>query len=256
MTRRQTRLTEYRLPLFFLLTYVLSWWSVPFANGGLLPHGPALAAVIVLATVDRHGIKGFWHRITHWRAGWWTVIGPAVILGYQGAAFVVNLLLGATIAQLPHLPSAGTVVELLLIGGLWEEIGWSGYALPNLQKRFTGRPNGPLMAALVVAVFRAIWHLPLFLYGKIFWFDILTFTIAFQLLIAWIYNRSGGSVPAVMWFHLTSNVVGSIMSPVFTGAERTAYYALFMALASLAALSIAWKTRLKPEPAQPVVTAL
>ena len=82
------------------------------------------------------------------------------------------------------------------------------------------------------------------------------FEIAFQLLIAWLYNRSGGSVPAVMWLHFTSNVVGSIMSPVFAGAERTAYYALFMALASLAALVIAWKSRLRSEPTQPMVTAL
>jgi hypothetical protein len=255
MTRRRTRLTEYRLPFFLLLTCVLSWWSAPFANGGLLPHGPALAAAIVLATIDRHGISGFWHRVTRWRAGWWYVIGPAIVLGYQGAAFVINLLLGATITQLPHLPPARTIVELLLLGGLWEEIGWSGYALPKLQNRFADRPNGPLMAALVLAGFRAIWHLPLFLYGKIFWFDVAIFVIAFQLPIAWLYIRSGGSVPAVMWFHFTSNVAGAVMSPVFSGTERTRYYALFMALATLTALSIAYTSRFRLERAQSVGTA-
>jgi hypothetical protein len=251
---RSTHATEYQLPFFLLLTYALSWWSLAFADGGILPHGPALAAVIVLITADKQRLREFWHRMTHWRAGWWYVIGPTIILGYQGAAFVINLLLGATTAQLPHLPPVRTTIELLALGGLWEEIGWSGYALPNLQNRFAGRPNGRLMAAVVLAVFRAVWHLPLFLYGKIFWFDVFVFEIAFQLLIAWLYNRSGGSVPAVMLFHFTSNIAGSVMSPVFAGAERTTYYALFMGLASLTALLIAWKSRFRPEQVQSAVT--
>ena len=34
---------------FVVLTYLLSWWSAPFTNGLIIPYGPALAAVIVLA---------------------------------------------------------------------------------------------------------------------------------------------------------------------------------------------------------------
>jgi hypothetical protein len=54
----QTFFQKYELPLFFLLAYALSWMSVPFANGGLLPHGPTIAAVIVVALVaGRQGLR-------------------------------------------------------------------------------------------------------------------------------------------------------------------------------------------------------
>lgn len=244
MNTSESVFVKYELPLFFLLTYLLSWWSAPFANGGLIPQGPAFAAVIIIAlTIGRQGLREFWSRLTRWHAGWWYLIGPAIILGYQGIAFAINVLLGATVIEPPHIPSMGVFIQLLLLGGLWEEIGWSGYALPKLQESFANRPNSSLIAAIVLGIFRAIWHLPLFLYGTLYWFDIFIFAFAFQLIISWLYNRSGGSVLVVMLFHFMSNIMGSVMSPVFTGIERTAYYAIFMGLASLIALVIAWKSK-------------
>jgi hypothetical protein len=230
-------ITRRRLALFFLLAIVLSWWSIPFAEGALLPYGPAVAALIVLAVGwDRHGLGLLGQRLSHWRAGWWYLIGPTIIVGYQGIAFVINLLLGATIAVLPRLPSIETAVQLFLLGGLWEEIGWTGYALPTLRLEFSSHPKGSLIAVLVMGVLRAIWHLPLFLAGTIFWFDILAFEMGFQMIIAWIFFKSGGSLPAVMAFHFASNIAGVVMSPVFAGPARTNYYAIFMALALLVGL--------------------
>lgn len=233
---------------FVVITYLLSWWSAPFANGQIIPYGPALAAVIVLAiTSGRSGLRSLWRRITLWRVAWyWYVIGPGMIAGYLAGAYVLNLLMGASVTNPPHIPSLVTFLELLLLGGLWEEPGWSGYALPNLQERFVRRPNGALIATLVTGVVRAIWHLPLVIYGHIPWFDILIFSFAFQIMISWLFNRSGGSVLIVMVFHFASNVLaGGIMFPAFTGAARTSYYALCVALACVIALVILWKSRLK-----------
>jgi uncharacterized protein len=232
-------LIKFEFPIFILLTLLLSWWSVPFAEGGILPHGPALATVIILALFGgRQGFSALRQRLTHWRACRWYLIGAGIILAYQGLAYGLNLLMGATIAEQPELPSLGTLASLLLIGGLWEEIGWSGYALPKLQQAFSKRPNGLLVAVLLLGIVRAFWHLPLYLTGTIFWFDILAFEIAFQILIAWIFFRSGESLPTVMLFHFVSNVLGIVMSPVFLGAERASYSSLFMMLAVVIALSV------------------
>lgn len=233
---------------FVALTYLLSWWSAPVANGQIIPQGPALAAVIVLAiTSGKSGLRSLWQRLTHWRVAWyWYLIGPGIVAGYQSAAFALNVLLGATVMHFPQPPTMGVIIELLLLGGLWEEPGWSGYALPKMQERFANRPNGALLAALVVGVFRAIWHLPLFIYGHIPWFDIFIFEIAVQLMITWVFNRSGGSLLVVMLFHLASNIFGAVFnSSMFAGAEWTNYRALFMALACVIALIILWKSGLK-----------
>ncbi|NWG07109.1 MAG: CPBP family intramembrane metalloprotease [Chloroflexi bacterium] len=242
----QSLIQKYELPLFLLLTYALSWWSVPFAEGRIIPHGPALAALIVLGlAVGKQGLGEWWRRVTHWRVPFvWYLAGPAVILGYHAIGFVINLLLGAQLVSPPQL-STGTFLMLLFVGGLWEEPGWSGYLLPKMKERFANLPNGSLIAALVTGLFRSIWHLPLFLYGHMPWFDIFIFSFAFQLLIAWVLYRSGGSVPTVMVLHFVSNLMGSLSYPLFTGAEHTAYSALFMAAATLFSLILVLKSQFK-----------
>jgi len=233
---------------FVILSYLLSWWSAPFTNGQIMPQGPAAAAVIVLAlTAGRSALRSLWQRITHWRVAWyWYVIGPGIIASYHAGAYVFNLLAGACVARPPHLPTLGIILELLLLGGWLEEPGWSGYVLPKLQERFANRSNGALLAALGVGVMRAGWHLPLFIYGHIPWFDVVVSSIAIQLVIAWLFNRSGGSVLVVMWFHLASNIFSTVInSSVFTGADWTRYYALFVILQSLIALGILWRSGIK-----------
>ena len=230
-------LQRYEIVFFFLLTYLLSWWAVPVMNGALIPQGPMFAAMIVVSlTMGRSGWREYGKRLTNWRAGWWYLIGPSIIIGYTGIAFAINLWAGVTLAEMPHVLSLGVIVQLLLVGGQWEEPGWTGYALPKLEARFANRPNGALIAMLVLGVFRALWHVPLFLFGKIYWFDIFVFSFAFQIIIAWLYHRSGGSVPCVMLFHFVSNLLGAIMYPVFAGGDRLMFYALFMSLAVVFAL--------------------
>jgi hypothetical protein len=227
---------------FAAIAYLLSWWSAPFANGQIMPHGPAVAAVIVLTiTSGRAGLSSLWHRVAHWRVDWyWYVIGPGIIAAYLSVAYILSPFVGVKVTAPPNLLTMGTLLELLLLGGMWEEPGWSGYALPKLQNRFANRQNGTLLAALVVGTIRAIWHLPLFIYGHIAWFDVVVFTFAFQLIIAWLFNRSGGSVLIVMWFHLASNVFSSVMRSSFTGSDWASYYALFVTIGSLIALGILW----------------
>lgn len=242
----QSFLQKYELPLFLLLTYILSWWSVPFAEGRIIPHGPALAALIVLGfTVGKQGLGEWWRRVTDWRVpSVWFLAGPAVIFGYHAIAFILSMLLGAEVVSPPQL-STGTFLMLLFVGGLWEEPGWSGYLLPKMKERFAHLPNGFLIAALVTGFFRSLWHLPLYFYGHIPWFDVFIFSFAFQLIITWVLSRGRGSVLAVMLLHFVSNLMGSLTHPMFTGAERTTYNALFMSIAVLFALALILKSQFK-----------
>ncbi|MCC6499559.1 MAG: CPBP family intramembrane metalloprotease [Anaerolineales bacterium] len=121
------------------------------------------------------------------RAGQWYFIGPAIVAAYLLAAFAVNLLLGAKPASPFPVPDIGTFIMLLLMGGLWEESGWTGYALPKLQERFAPLSYGTLAATLSMGFFRSIWHLPLVLSGAIACYDAVFFTWRFK-------SSSSGSI--------------------------------------------------------------
>ena len=243
MNRSRQLFTRYRFPFFFLLSYLLSWWLLPVSREGMLPHGPAIAAVIVIAlTAGRPGLREFWGRLTNFRGGWWYLAGPAILAGGLAVAFVVNVLLGASVSGRLQFPIEA-VVFLLILGGEWEEPGWSGYALPALQQRYANVANGALRATLILGIFRAIWHLPLVLVGAIPWYEaILVNVLVFQPIISWLYNKSRGSVPVVMVFHFMSNLLMVVVSPVFAGAENVQYKILFYAFGFLASLVIAWRT--------------
>ena len=246
MNRSQQFFTKYRFPLFFLLSYLLSWWALPASRQGMLPQGPAFAAVIVIAlTVGREGLREFWRRLTNFRGGWWYLVGPGILAGALIAAFVVNVLLGASVSGGPQLPLEAVVI-LLIFGGEWEELGWTGYALPELQKRYAKVANGPLIATLILGIFRGIWHLPLVFVGAIPWYDAVLLTpFVFQPMISWLYNKTGGSVPVVFVFHYMSNLLGAITGPLFGGPDVESYRILYYAFGFVAVFLIAWKTRLK-----------
>jgi membrane protease YdiL (CAAX protease family) len=98
------------------------------------------------------------------------------------------------------------------LGGTWEEPGWRGYAVHQLEK---GRSR--LMALLPLWLIIVVWHIPLFLTGGAEWVDILNM-VAGVIVYNWLYHRSGHSVLLVMIIHSMNNAVsGEFFSPMFTG---------------------------------------
>ena len=234
-------LKRHAIVLFFPLAYLLSWWSllVPQAHGGILPHGPAFAALILIAlTEGRAGVSVWWKRITNWRVSWaWYLAAPAVLLVFQLAAGSLNLLLGATLHPIELSKLWPSVIMLVFLGGQWEELGWTAYALPKLQESFANRP---LLASIILGALRAVWHLPLMFSGAIPWYDVLFLSFAMQFTISWLYNRTNGSALIVILFHFTSNVLGLVTHQLYTGTDWTRHYILFIASACvLTALLIA-----------------
>jgi uncharacterized protein len=240
MAALRRNISRHQLIWFVVVAYALSWWSAPFANGALIPQGPFIAAVLILGvTRGRAGLRELGRRMTSWRGGWsWLLIAPGLVVLYLLLAGAVTLALGGTVTGTDHIGSIWTtVLVLLLLGGWWEEPGWTGYALPYLQDRFSNRRFGLLTASLICGSIRAGWHLPLVLSGAIPWFDALLFSFAFQFLITWLFNRTGGSVLIPMLFHLTSNIAGgAIVIPLFTGADQDRFYVLFIAIAGVLAV--------------------
>lgn len=228
---------RYPLITFFVLAYTLSWWLIPLA-GDPLPYGPMLAVIIVLAFGEgKTGLKRLFRQATHWRVGWrWYLIAPGIIVAFTIGAIGLNLLLGAQISPNYEPVSVANLLLLailfLFLGGLWEEPGWVGYALPRLR---TGRSL--LLASLMLAVFRTLWHLPLFLSGEIPWSDIVL-NVAAQIFFTWLYYRTNRSLLIVMFFHFSSNYVAEIVFSLFEGGDFSQFNWLKTGLACLIALGL------------------
>jgi len=229
---------RHSLPTFLVLAYALSWCTVPWVGPALLSWGPALAAVIVLAmTEGKRGVKDLFRQMGRWRVGVaWYVVALSIPIIYGMGATGLNLLFGATMQ--PPDPWNGLLLLiplLLLVGGQWEEPGWTGYALPRLQEK-----HSALAASLLLSICRLGWHLPLLFYGAIPWADALFF-VAMQIVVTWLYNSTRGSVLIVMVLHFMQNVSGGIFNPAFSGGDAADYAWLRAALyAAIAIGVIAW----------------
>lgn len=88
----------------------------------------------------------------------------------------------------------------IIIGAVAEEIGWRGFLLPEFMKRHT-----PLRSAVYTGIVWGGWHLNFT--GGIPGFLLYTLTIMeTSILMAWIFNRTSGSLSLMVLFHSFFNL--------------------------------------------------
>jgi membrane protease YdiL (CAAX protease family) len=207
---------------FFLLTYVVTWITTMVGLAGgiassspwfffsrtLLLLGSLAPSLVALGlTASEEGTlaaKALLRHLFEWRiAARWYVLA---------LCYPVSIVLSSDLA---HRVIAGAWVTLsypqwfaIVLSGILtmpvrasEEIGWRGYALPRLTKRF-----GLMKAALILGPIWACWHLPLFLipgmanYGRSVSLFVLGVT-AFSFAFAWVYWNTNGSLLPVLLMH-------------------------------------------------------
>src|SRR3954453_22365974 len=177
-------LARHPVTTFVVLAYALSWsvwlpllaqtqgWVAgrPWAGLHLLGSlGPAASAVVVIAaTRGRAGLADLGPRLTAWRGrgrAWAFALSvPPLLLVAASAAALVDGQSPADLdwaafgrsAEFAALPVAVYWLANLVFFGFGEEIGWRGFLQPHLERR-----HPPVLAANLVAIVWAAWHLPL-----------------------------------------------------------------------------------------------
>ncbi|ANY10468.1 CAAX protease [Pseudonocardia sp. HH130630-07] len=187
---------------------------------GVLPGaylGPIASAVLVTAIADgRPGLRRWVGRMWRWRvSGRWyavTLLGVPAAMVATGYVFSGGQIAApTTMALAAYIP--GLLIQMLTTG-LAEEPGWRDFALPRLQRRF-----GPLTGSMILGPLWALWHVPLFLtdwggYPDAGWVRPVAFTVfcvAFNLVMTWVFNRTGESLPLSMLLHVSVNNFASIV---------------------------------------------
>jgi uncharacterized protein len=157
----------------------------------------------------RAGVQALLAQVRRWRVPpiWYGValLLPGLVMA---AAFWLWRGLGGPALPAPPLAawfSIPILVIVLLIPALSEEVGWRGYALPQLQARANA-----LTASMILGIIHAVIHLPLWLIpgmgfdGLPFPFYALLVT-ALAILAGWLYNSTGGSLLLAGLLHAAVN---------------------------------------------------
>jgi len=227
--------------LYLVLAYGLAWmlW-IPVAltrqdyqSSPLLlfvvllgVFGPGMAGIILIYVEgDREKRRDYWQRILDLRRirSWWVVIIVLLWPALHILALMLNKILGGTVPDymffkglLAQPLSIPLVIVLYFLQAGLEELGWRGYMLEKVLPFW-----GAVKSSLVIGIFHALWHLPLF------WVvgtnqikmglgvDFLLFiaqATAFSFFATWCYLRNGHSTLAVMLFHFTGNLCNDLFT--------------------------------------------
>jgi membrane protease YdiL (CAAX protease family) len=239
-TAHRRLIARWPLAAFFALAFGLTWsFLIADALGqrGLIPfrltlsgpglaltllmsYGPTLAALFVAGVSE--GWAGTWSLLraaTRWRVGLrWYILA----LGGPAALFYVAARLSELLGGEPRpLPAQGWTVLLAgVVGSVvhgvanGEEVGWRGYALPQLLRHQRG-----LTASLMLGAIWFVFHIPIMFVpnsiagGQSFEtaLPFLVSVLATSTLMTWVYRSTGGSVLLTILLHGAANVWPSLV---------------------------------------------
>lgn len=266
---------------FFVIAFAGSWIAflpaILTQNGlGLLPYtfpalgpipaahyftalasilGPTLASLTVTAmTSGTAGLRQLLRRYALWRVGlrWYlfVLVGVLLLQLACSAIFLGTIPLTAFIRQWP-LYFTIFLPNVLIIGvaaQLWEEGGWSGFAIPKLQERF-----GAWRTTLIFGPLWALFHLPaFFIPGVIFQSKVDAITMVVQMVVliiaailirivmTWVFNNTKGSILIAILLHaaLDASNSGSTYITHLLPASQIGGYGLATLVAPLAGAAL------------------
>ena len=263
-------LQRHPLATYFALVFVISWGGVLVVTGGpagipgtkeetdrLFPlaflamiAGPSLAGLLaILLTQGKTGLREMWSRLIQWRVGarlyaiallTAPVLTATVLfsLSLLSRDFVPGVLTATGTSARSIVPSPATMSTLLfglMVGlgaGIFEELGWTGFAIPRLRRR-----HGVLAAGLFLGMIWGAWHIlvnlwssgtPIGQVSATFMLPVLLSTVglgmlpAYRVLMVWVYDRTGSLlVGMLMHVSLTASLI--ILRPKAGGMALVVY---------------------------------
>jgi membrane protease YdiL (CAAX protease family) len=253
---------------YFILAFALSWGGVcavilpgeipaaparaeqlfPFVYLAMLV-GPSVAGLVMTGVVSgSEGLRAFFARLLRWRVAlkWYAVAlftAPLVLLATVMALWLVSppfapaILSGGTAAIGPAQASGTTAFVVLGVGvgigaGLFEELGWTGFAVPMLRARY-----GLLRTGLSVGVLWGAWHFLAVLWGSARAFGavpvpafmlvaLFSFLPPYRILMVRVYERTHSLLlAAVMHASLTASMI--LFGPLVAGGAAVLYDVAF-----------------------------
>ena len=263
MTMAQSFLKKRPVQTYFALTIVISWSGLLMVGGAGFFAGsswqsdprflPAIQAMLlgppvtgILCTMLFSGTTGLREllvRLSRWRiCGRWYAVALLGAPLIQGGVLVVLSLISPV--YLPSIVNSSDKAGLLLtaivyglVGGLVEELGWTGFAIPHLRKRFSVFTTG-----LIVGVVWGVWHmLQMWWVGStsfeavspgiflpLYFLTAIAALTAYRVLMVWVYDRTASLFIAVLMHASYIVCTLFVLAPPTTGMPFLVYSGVFV----------------------------
>lgn len=273
--------------VYFILTLIFTWgcmWIAASPGGfpltdeqletsGALVYvamlvGPAGAGLLLNGLLDgREGFRQLRSRLFQWKVSvrWYAIAllaAPILItLILLGLSLISSEFQPTIFASEGKLALVFSSVAMGLVVGFFEELGWTGFAIPRLNLRYSVLNTG-----LIVGLVWGAWHFPPFwksdtfsatlplilLLGQLF-----SWLPPYRILMVWVYDRTESLFIAVL---MHASLVGSLNALVPAELSGTTLitwiFSWAIALWSIIAVGIMVKERLiSGEPAHQRMTS-
>ena len=284
MTRLATFVARRPAATYFALTFAISWGGALFAIGGsggmrgttpssdprfvhallAMLAGPSISGILLTWLVSgSRGVRELISRLLTWRVPA-TDYAMAILTAPSLMAATLLLLSSVSSAFIPGIVTSSDKMPLLLVSlgvglaaGIIEELGWTGFAIPVLRRRYDA-----LTAGLIVGVLWSAWHLfplvwssraaagelamPVYLFATVAGIFV-GYLTAFRVLMVWVYDRTE-SLLIGMLMHVSLTASLLTLNPLnITGTNLVAYSFALAAAVWIVAAAMAVRTRGRAE---------
>ncbi len=252
---------KHSVPIYYALVFAISWGGafalfgpgiflgtekITFVGEGPLAYlvflaGPSMAGILLVGLVNgRTGLRAVQSRLFNWRVGvrWYVVAlltAPLLMTAILGVLSLISpVFLPAIITtdDKVNLLVPGIVVGLMV--PIFEELGWTGFAIPELRKRY-----GILTAGLIVGLLWGAWHFPLFsasasssgVVPPVLYVAALLFSWLppYRVLMVWVYDHTK-SLLVAMLMHMPIVVSQFVLIPAaISGVDLLTHLLVFSA---------------------------
>lgn len=210
--------------LFFVLTIVIGWgpWLL---GGNFIIAAPIISAfVTAFITEGKQGTINILRGMVKKCNGFWILIAFTLPIILSLIGVTIYTLSGGQSPGFPMLLNNPLLVIQVIVffmipwisSAFLEEIGFRGYALEKVQKRF-----GPFIGTTILGLFFGAWLLPEFLNpesaqyamgGLSYYPWFILIELAYSYFMTWIYNRTNGnSLISGYLFHGGMNVASLVI---------------------------------------------
>ena len=211
--------------------------------------GPPVAGIAMTAVAGgRVGLRDYGNRLLRWRVPlrWYGValltaplvlLFMAAVLSSFSSDFTPAILTANTDPAGPIRAEsrASFLVMSLLVGagaGFFEELGWTGFAIPTMRAR-----HGVFVTGLVVGLLWGAWHFLAVLWGSAASFGAMTiplfmfvalfsFLPPYRVLMARVYDQTGSTLIAIL-MHASLTTSMLVFQSTATGGAAIVYDVVF-----------------------------